>query len=51
MPLTASASTNIRELIAAKKGDRAWPRKRIIAAALNAARRKGGDVAPPPSQK
>lgn len=48
MPLTSNASANIRELMAAKKGDKDWPRKRVIAAALNAARRKGGRVPPPP---
>lgn len=50
MPLTADAAKNIRELTAAKKGQKDWPRKRIIAAALEAARRNGGDVPPPPSK-
>ena len=44
MPLGQNPSANIRELTKAKKGQRRWPRKRIIAAAMEAARDAGGDV-------
>lgn len=45
MPLTSKdPSTNIKELYDAHRGDSAWPRKRIVAAGLNAARRNGGKV-------
>lgn len=47
MPLGSDASGNIAELSKAKKGQRKWPRKRIIAAGLNAAREHGGKVKPP----
>ena len=47
MPLSKDVGKNIKELTAAKKGQRAWPRKRIIAAAMNAARDDGGKVSAP----
>jgi hypothetical protein len=40
MPLGRSVGKNIRELTRAKRGKKGWPRKRIIAAAYAAARRK-----------
>ncbi len=44
MPLGQSVSANIRELSKSKKGQKVWPRKRIIAAAMNAAREAGADI-------
>lgn len=44
MPLTSDPGRNIQELSAVHGGEKAWPKKRIIAASLNAAREKGGDV-------
>lgn len=46
MPLGPDVSKNIREMKAAHPD---WPMKRILAACLDAARRKGGDVPPRPS--
>lgn len=40
MPLGPDASANIEELSKAKAGDKDWPRKRIIAAAIHAAESK-----------
>lgn len=44
MPLTSDAGRNIAELTKVHGGEKDWPRKRIIAAGLNAARDRGGDV-------
>lgn len=41
MPLTSDPSANIAELTKVHGGEKAWPRKRIIAAGLNAAREHG----------
>lgn len=38
MPLGKNSSQNIKELYAVHGGEKAWPRNRIIAAGLNAAR-------------
>jgi hypothetical protein len=46
MPLGSNASKNIEELYAKHKGSKDWPRRRIIAAALNAARDAGGRMPP-----
>ena len=48
MPLGQSVSANISELSRSKAGQKRWPRKRIIAAAMNAAREEGGKVKPKP---
>lgn len=48
MPLGANASANIAELTKAHGGERKWPRKRLIAAGMNAAREHGGKVKPRP---
>lgn len=44
MPLGSDASANISELTKAKAGEKDWPRARIIAAGLNAARERGADI-------
>lgn len=44
MPLTKDASANIAELTRVHGGEKDWPRERIIAAGLNAARENGGKV-------
>lgn len=49
MPLTHDASANIAELTRVHGGEKDWPRKRIIAAGMNAARRRGGRTASPRS--
>ena len=49
-PLGANASDNIAELSKAKKGQRKWPRKRIIAASLTAARTHRSKVIPLPGK-
>ena len=49
MPLGSSVSANIKELTKAHGGEKDWPRKRILAAAINAAREAGNeDVKPRP---
>ena len=44
MPLGSNVSENIRKLYDEHSDEKAWPRKRIIAAATSAARAAGGKV-------
>ena len=46
MPLGKSASANIRKLYEEHEGEKDWPRARIIAAGMNAARKASGKVRP-----
>ena len=50
-PLGPNPSENIEELTKAKKGNPKWPRKRIIAAGMNAAREAGGKMKAKPKPK